>query len=93
MVSAMPAVGILIYIPLHCQIGEQQIQGLRIAPLRNKVHPTTVMKLLWDFLYMCQRLNTGESYNFYFDILLTHMQCNVSLCNGDSVRPSGRPAW
>ena len=24
---------------------------------------------------------------------LTHMQCNVSLCNGDSVRPAGRPAW
>ena len=23
---------------------------------------------------------------------LTHMQCNVSLCNGDSVRPAGRPA-
>ena len=23
---------------------------------------------------------------------LTHMQCNVSLCNGDSVRPAVRPA-
>ena len=23
---------------------------------------------------------------------LTHMQCNVSLCNGDSVRPSVRPS-
>ena len=34
MVSAMPVVGILIYIPLHCQIGEKQIHDLRIAPLR-----------------------------------------------------------
>ena len=25
-------------------------------------------------------------------MFLTHMQCNVSLCNGDSVRPAGRPA-
>ena len=24
--------------------------------------------------------------------LLTHMQCNVSLCNGDSVRPAVRPS-
>ena len=24
--------------------------------------------------------------------ILTHMQCNVSLCNGDSVRPAVRPA-
>ena len=30
------------------------------ARLRNKVHPTTVMKLLWDFAYVCQRLKTGE---------------------------------
>ena len=22
-------------------------------------------------------------------LFLTHMQCNVSLCNGDSVRPAG----
>ena len=36
--------------------------------LRNKVHLTTVMKLLWDFAYMCQSLNTGESNYFYFGI-------------------------
>ena len=24
------------------------------------------------------------------NLFLTHMQCNVSLCNGDSVRPAGR---
>ena len=36
MISAVPAVGILIYIPLHCLIGEKlekQIQGIRIGPL------------------------------------------------------------
>ena len=25
-------------------------------------------------------------------LFLTHMQCNVSLCNGDAVRPSVQPA-
>ena len=44
------------------------------APLRNKVQPTTVMKLLWDFVYMCQRINTGESYIFYFGIFICGAQ-------------------
>ena len=45
MISAMSAVGILIYTSLHCQIGENQIQGLRIAPLTSTDSERPVGKL------------------------------------------------
>ena len=36
------------------------------APSRNKVQPTTVMKVLWDFAYMCQIHITGHLQAIYF---------------------------
>ena len=39
------------------------------ALIRNKVDHTAVLQLLCDFAYMCQRVNTGDSYIFYFGYL------------------------
>ena len=56
--------------------------------------PVSTVRKTGSYIYEEFMPTDGTDVKVYYvtDILfLTHMQCNVSLCNGDSV--AGRPAW
>ena len=58
------------------------------APLRNKVQPTTVMKLCVT-MHMCQMVVAGERYFFYFGIFI----CGATLSYYTQLVSIGVCAW